>query len=106
MDDRPAEMVSILLETKTFGTPSLVIAARNGHLDVVNYLVAIRFAHAMSLLIVGGFRLEWDRILVRRVPSRSMEKRSVRDFRFHSVHAYSPSRSRRSSAMSESTVLL
>uniref|UniRef100_A0A914XP01 Uncharacterized protein n=1 Tax=Plectus sambesii TaxID=2011161 RepID=A0A914XP01_9BILA len=40
LEDRPPDIVSTLLETKTFGTPSLVIAARNGHLDVVNYLIS------------------------------------------------------------------
>jgi ankyrin repeat protein len=40
LDGRSPELVKSLIETNTFGTPPLVIAARNGHLDVVKYLVS------------------------------------------------------------------
>lgn len=39
LDSRTDADVRSLLTSCTFGTPPLVIAARNGHLDVVRYLI-------------------------------------------------------------------
>lgn len=40
LDGREAEDIRGLLSAKTFGTPPLVIAARNGHIGILKYLVA------------------------------------------------------------------